>query len=218
MSDIRYITAGLRFPEGPIAMLDGSVIVVEIAAGRLSRVDQAGKISVIAELGGGPNGAALGPDGWCYVCNNGGFRWLEDKDGLRPAGQADDYSGGRIEKVNLETGEIVRLYEKGENGPLKAPNDLVFDRTGGFWFTDTGAGRHRDMDRGGIFYARPDGSSIREVAFPMLQPNGIGLSPQEDVLYVAETVTGRLWAFDLDGTGELRRKRWTSPNGGRVGA
>src|SRR3546814_6725536 len=75
---------------------------------------------------------------------------------LRPAGQADDYSGGRIEKVNLETGEIVRLYEKGENGPLKAPNDLVFDRTGGFWFTDTGAGRHRDMDRGGIFYARSE--------------------------------------------------------------
>src|SRR3546814_10846880 len=72
------------------------------------------------------------------------------------------------------------------------------------------------MDRGGIFYARPDGSSIREVAFPMLQPNGIGLSPQEDVLYVAETVTGRLWAFDLDDPGEIRRQSWPSPNGGRL--
>src|SRR3546814_1683270 len=50
----------------------------------------------------------------------------------------------------------------------------------------------------------------------MLQPNGIGLSPQEDVLYVAETVTGRLWAFDLDGPGEIRRQSWPSPNGGRL--
>src|SRR3546814_12793416 len=105
MSDIRYITAGLRFPEGPIAMLDGSVIVVEIAAGRLSRVDQAGKISVIAELGGGPNGAVLGPDGWCYVCNNGGFCLLGAKEGLSPAGPAAACRRGRTEKLNRGTGE-----------------------------------------------------------------------------------------------------------------
>ncbi|MGH7802731.1 MAG: SMP-30/gluconolactonase/LRE family protein, partial [Candidatus Binatia bacterium] len=68
---LREIASGLQFPEGPIAMLDGSVILVEIQRGTLSRVDAKGKISVIAELGGGPNGAAMGPGGKIYVTNNG---------------------------------------------------------------------------------------------------------------------------------------------------
>ncbi len=56
------IATGLRFPEGPIAMPDGSVLVVEIAGGRLTRVRAARRqAAVVAELGGGPNGAALGP-------------------------------------------------------------------------------------------------------------------------------------------------------------
>lgn len=216
MEEIDYIANGLRFPEGPIALPNGSVLLVEIERGTVSRVDDAGGVSIVATPGGGPNGAALGPDGHCYICNNGGFRWIENEEGLRPAGQAEDYSGGRIERVNLATGEVVRLYDQAQNGPLSAPNDIVFDRSGGFWFTDTGAGRHRNMDRGGLFYARPDGSSITEVIYPMLQPNGIGLSPQEDVLYVAETVSGRLWAFDIESPGKIRRRDWPSPNGGRL--
>ena len=65
----------LKFPEGPIAMEDGSVILVEIARGTLTKVTSKGKKEIIADLGGGPNGAAIGPDGFCYVCNNGGFKW-----------------------------------------------------------------------------------------------------------------------------------------------
>ncbi len=107
----KTLTDQLQFPEGPIAMADGSVIVVEIRRGSLSRVTADGQVQVIADLGGGPNGAAIGPDGHCYVCNNGGFNWLEDEHGLRPTLQADDYAGGRIERVNLETGKFERLYE-----------------------------------------------------------------------------------------------------------
>ena len=55
------ICDGLDFPEGPIAMADGSVILVEIRRKTLSRVQPDGQIDVIAELGGGPNGAAVGP-------------------------------------------------------------------------------------------------------------------------------------------------------------
>ena len=91
MTNFVEITSGLRFPEGPIAMADGSVILVEIARGTLSRVSTTGDISVVAELGGGPNGAAMGPGGYCYICNNGGFDWHESSAGrLFPGNQAAD--------------------------------------------------------------------------------------------------------------------------------
>ena len=65
MSDLREIAGGLQFPEGPVAMPDGSVLVVEIRRGTLTRVTPDGKLTVVAETGGGPNGAAIGPDGKC---------------------------------------------------------------------------------------------------------------------------------------------------------
>ena len=80
MVELREITSGLRFPEGPIAMPDGSILLVEIAAGCLTRVAADGTKSLVAETGGGPNGLAIGPDGRCYVCNNGGMPFFE-KDG-----------------------------------------------------------------------------------------------------------------------------------------
>ena len=140
---IRELATGLQFPEGPVAMDDGSVLLVEIARGTLTRVRHDGLVQVVADLDGGPNGAAMGPDGAVYVCNNGGFRWHTEADGChRPVGQADDYSGGRIERVNLATGRAERLYDTADGGALCGPNDIVFDAQGGFYFTDlSGSGR-----------------------------------------------------------------------------
>lgn len=197
------VASGLRFPEGPIAMDDGSVILVEIERGTLSRVSPGGEISVIAELGGGPNGAAIGPDGACYVCNNGGFAWHERDGLLIPGHQPADYSGGRIERVDLQTGDVTVLYTEVNGNPLRGPNDLVFDAAGGFWFTDHGKTRSRDRDQGGIYYAKIDGSSVEEVIYPVDAPNGIGLSPDEKTVFFAETHTGRVWAADLAGPGQL---------------
>ena len=103
------VATGLLFPEGPIAMSDGSVLLVEIARGTLSRVEQDGRVEVVAEPGGGPNGAASGPDGRCYVCNNGGFAVTEHKGRLYPGDSGDEYTGGRIERVDLETGAVEVL-------------------------------------------------------------------------------------------------------------
>ena len=204
MSNVKTLATGLRFPEGPIALPDGRVLVVEIARGTLSVVEMDGTVGVVAELGGGPNGAAMGPDGYCYVCNNGGFEWIGSDGKLYPGEEPADYSGGRIERVNIQTGEFEVLYTECDGLPLKGPNDIVFDETGGFWFTDHGKSRARERDRTGIFYAQPDGSSIAEVIFPMEGPNGIGLSPEEDELYIAETVPGRVWAYELEGPGQLK--------------
>ena len=215
MTEHQVLAEGLRFPEGPIAMPDGSVLLVEIARGTLSRV-QDGRIEVVADLGGGPNGAAIGPDGRCYICNNGGFAWVERGNRIFPGEQGEDYSGGRIEAVDLTTGEVEVLYTHCEGLPLRGPNDIVFDQTGGFWFTDHGKTRPRERDRTGVFYATADGSSIREMIFPLEGPNGIGLSPTEDEVYVAETPTGRMWAFELSSPGQLMGERRDRPDGGRL--
>jgi gluconolactonase len=212
MSDtlkLDIVAEGLGFPEGPIAMADGSVILVEIKRQTLSRCWNH-KTEVIATLGGGPNGAAIGPDGAVYVCNNGGSVWIERGGITYPIGIAPDYSGGRIERVDLRTGKVDRLYDRCGDHPLRAPNDLVFDRAGGIWFTDFGHDLGRQRDKSGIYYAAPDGSRITEVYFGSLGYNGIGLSPDDKVVYAAETLTGRLVAFDVTGPGEIAR-----PRGGR---
>lgn len=214
---IRVIATGLRFPEGPIAMPDGSVLLVEIARGTLSRVTPDGRVRVVSELGGGPNGAAMGPDGAVYICNNGGFRWTREADGcLRPIGQSAGYDGGRIERVDLATGRAERLYDAVEGHRLSGPNDLVFDAYGAFYFTDQGKVRDHDMDRGGVFYARADGRSIVPVAYPATTPNGVGLSPDGKTLYYAETEGARLWSFDILSPGVVARNPWPSPHGGRM--
>ena len=214
---MKVLCEGLGFPEGPVAMEDGSVVLVDIHGGSLLRVSPQGERSLIAKLDGGPNGGAIGPDGACYVCNNGGFEWHTDDAGqMRPGLQPPDYSGGRIERVDLATGEVTVLYTGTEHGPLCGPNDLVFDAHGGFWFTDHGKRRAREMDNGGVYYARVDGSLIRQVVYPLVSPNGIGLSPAGDKLYVAEPTPGRLWSFDITAPGEIALKPFPSRNGGTL--
>ncbi|MCZ6455604.1 MAG: SMP-30/gluconolactonase/LRE family protein [Alphaproteobacteria bacterium] len=203
MATFEVIATGLQFPEGPIAMPDGSVVLVEIARGTLSRVLPGGEVQVIAELGGGPNGAAIGPDGLCYVCNNGGVEWHDFNGMLLPGDAAADYAGGRIERVDLESGASEVLYSECAGQGLRGPNDIVFDAHGGFWFTDTGKSYGRTMDRSGVLYAAADGSSIEEVLFPFQMTNGVALSPDEDMVYFAETLAGRIWQFELSAPGQL---------------
>ena len=210
------VTSGLGFPEGPIACEDGSVLLVEIRRGTLTRVQPDGRKEVVAECGGGPNGAAIGPDGAVYICNNGGFEW-HDIGGLTlPGNQPASYTGGSIQRVDLGSGKVETLYTECDGHPLRGPNDIVFDETGGFWFTDHGKTRERDRDRTGLFYARPDGSEIREVVHPLDGPNGVGLSPDGSRVIVAETWPGRLWAWTLSGPGEIDASAGTL--GGPAGA
>jgi gluconolactonase len=158
---------------------------------------------VVATLGGGPNGAAVGPGGKVYVTNNGGFNWVERPGKLFPTTQADDYTGGRIQVVDPETGKVETLYDACDGRRLRGPNDLVFDDAGGFWFTDLGKTREREADRGAVYYATADGALIREAVFPLERPNGIGLSPDGRTLYVVETPTARCWAFRLSAPGQI---------------
>jgi gluconolactonase len=200
--DFEVLAEGLQFPEGPIAMPDGSIVLVEIARGTLTRVWN-GRSEVIATVGGGPNGAAIGPDGAVYICNNGGFEWRTVNGLLVPVRAAPDYTTGRIERVDLATGRFERLYESCNGERLGGPNDIVFDRTGGFWFTDMGKSFARQRDHSALFYARPDGSHLHRAVYPAVSFNGVGLSPDESVVYCNDTETQKLWAFDIVEPGKL---------------
>jgi len=205
--NIRVITEGLRFPEGPVVMDDGSVIVVEMERETLSRCYMDGTVEVVADVPGGPNGAAIGPDGACYVANNGGFEWVKTPMGLMmPASPKNGYTGGSIDRVDLKTGQVTTLYDSAGGNRLSAPNDLMFDRNGGFWFTDFGKTVGRHTDRGSLCYGRADGSFVTEAVFPMIGPNGCGVSPDGKRVYVAEFPTGRLYGFDITGEGTVEKQ------------
>lgn len=211
---MRVMATGLRFPEGPVWLKDGSVALVEIARGTVTVVKPDGTTSVLATPGGGPNGMAVGPDGAFYVCNNGGFTWNEEGGVLRPGFQAADYETGRIERIDPVNGVVTRLYDACGGDKLRGPNDIVFDAEGGFYFSDLGKTRARDRDWGGLYYGRADGAPVVEVGYRLNTPNGVGLSPDGRTVYVAETATARLWAFDLEAPGVARRHPG-QPHGGR---
>jgi gluconolactonase len=182
LRDVEVVAAGLDFPEGPVALADGSVLVVELRAGRLSRIGSDGSVAWAADVGGGPNGAAVGPDGAFYVCNNGGF---SPEKASRPS----------IQRVDPDSGRVDTLYTDCDGQPLLGPNDLVFDHTGGFWFTD--------FLGNVIYYARPDGSYIAKLIADVMQPNGIGLSPEGDVLYWAQTLTRQVYRRRVSAPGQV---------------
>lgn len=206
MIPLRDIASNLQVPEGPVALSDGSVLVVEILGGCLTRIRPDGSKQQVAQTGGGPNGAAIGPDGRCYVCNSGGFAWIEH-DGQRiPVAEAPaNAQPGSIQRVDLDSGQFEALYTEANGRPLRSPNDLVFDAHGGFWFTDYGKVYDRVRDRGAVCYAHADGSFIEEVIAPLDSPNGIGLSADGRALFVAETYTGNILRFEIESPGKVRR-------------
>ena len=115
--EIRTLAEGLQFPEGPVALADGSVMLVEIAAGALTRVAPDGTKTVVARPGGGPNGAAIGPDGKCYIVNNGGFEWPVEA-GRTPA----DHCRPRITAAGGSSGSTSR----------PAPSKCLYRACGGY--------------------------------------------------------------------------------------
>lgn len=214
MSELKIMAEGLGFPEGPVVCSDGSVVVVELRNQKISRVSPDGKITLFSNAGGGPNGLAVGPDGFFYHANNGGNRYVDG----HPLGMGPhpDYQFGYVQRIDPKTGDAKLLYKEANGRTLSAPNDLVFDEQGGFYFTDLGKRMPAHKVLGGLYYALPDGTKVVEVAYPILSPNGCGLSPDGKTIYVAETDTACLWAFDIVSPGKIKPAAQYASHSGRI--
>jgi gluconolactonase len=192
------LAQGLKFPEAPVCMNDGSVLFVQIEAKQVSRLTPDGKVSLVKQMEGGPNGLAIGPDQALYIANDGGrFSFAQRGEYNFPGAAPAEHVGGSIQRLDLKTGALSTLYETCDGKRLVAPDDLVFDHQGGMWISDIG----KIKGDAGIYYALPDGNSIKCVKDGMIAPNGIGLSPDGRQLHVSEA--RQLWTYDISGPGTL---------------
>ncbi len=187
------LAQGLEFPEGPIAMPDGSIVFTQIRGQCLSRY-RAGEITTLANTGGGANGATLGPDGAFYVANNGGIS-------VGPHGgwSAESQIPGRIQRVSPD-GQLSDVAVALPGEPPNRPNDLCFGPDGLLYFTDP----HNWEDLANLKPGRVNRTTLDGEVELLAQvdrfPNGIGFGP-DDRLYVAESVTQKVWVYDWTTTG-----------------
>ncbi len=223
-SKIELIVSGLGYPEGPIHCSDGSIMLVEIKSEQLTIIPRGGGTPhKVAAIPGGPNGAAVAPDGEILVCNDGGFTWIPIPNATNPivwvaGNQPENYIGGILQSVDVTTGAVadlateasVREFPPGNSVPnwsppydLKGLDDLVVDEAGGVWFTDYGKIRERDKDVTGVYYMSPDRQTVTQKIYPLNNPNGIALSPDGKRLYVALTFERKVVYYELTEPGEI---------------
>lgn len=195
---IETVATGFRYPEGPAFDSAGNLFLVELGAGRVSRVADDGSWSTFAETGGSPNGSAFAADGSLYVCNNGGKH--------PPAPSTDDQPGAddgtpSIQRVAPD-GTVSVVVDSIDGVGLNAPNDLCCDAQGGLYFTDPTWVFSDDgmAGPGTICYIDSDGKASR-VHTGLRFPNGIGLGVGGTTLYVTESSTGDVWWFPVNGPG-----------------
>lgn len=213
-STVRTLTTQLHFPEGPIALDNGSVLISEIGGRALARVDPDGGVHRI-DCGGGPNGAAIGPDGAVYVDNDGGLEIapVGDDGTMYPVGALPENQGGFLQRVDLDTETVETVFTHVGDQRLGNLNDIVFDTTGCCYIVDTSL----DVTHGAILYADPIAGWIRVIERGLSLPNGMGLSPDGTCLYVSESYTGNIFAWDVTGPGEIADKTLLFSDGGEHG-
>jgi gluconolactonase len=192
---IELLKEGFKGTEGPVALPDGSLIFTETQANRITRIAADGSTSTFVDDSNGANGLGFAANGDLYAVQV-----------LKPqVGIVHPYGSARV------------LADKYEGAPFGRPNDLVVDRQGNVYFTDSGP----NPGAAGAASAAPAGppparpavyritraGALQRLAADIERPNGIQLSPDEKVLYVANTAGEYVLAYDIRPDGSLGPRR-----------
>jgi gluconolactonase len=189
-SEVERLATGFVFTEGPLWHPDGFYYFVDVRASRFYGLKPGGAAELLRENTGEGNGTTFDPQGRLVICEGGNrrlTRWPADG--------------------KLASSEV--LIDKFEGKRLNRPNDLVCKSDGSIYFTDPGLRvplAEREQETAAVIRVRPDGSVSKVADFEY--PNGLAFSPDERVLYVANTRFAMyIHAIELDGDGNMLRRR-----------
>jgi gluconolactonase len=169
------------FLEGPVFDPHGNLYVTDIPFGRIFRIDSVGEWTLIAEYDGEPNG----------------MKWLSERELL-----IADYRHGLM-ACDVASGQVRPYLGRRNSERFRGINDLIFDRAGNLYFTDQGqTGLHDPTGR--LYRLRPNGQLDLLLANAP-SPNGLALSPDERVLYLAVTRGNAVWRVPLMPDGSVAK-------------
>jgi gluconolactonase len=184
---IDKIATGLQFTEGPSWSKEGFLLFSDSVSNKLHKYVPGAGVSDAADIPGGPNGNTYDVQGRLYTC---------------------EFRTRRVTRTSKK-GAVEVLASKFEGKRLNAPNDIVVRRDGHVYFTDPAFGEqqdHRELDFFGVFHITPKGE-LEAIAKWKTRPNGITLSPNGKVLYVADSDARLIRAYDLDKAGSASNER-----------
>ncbi len=167
--------------EGPSFDRSGNLYFVDNAYGRIFRADPQGRVEVVVEYDGEPNGLRIHKDGRVFVA---------------------DYKHG-IVQLDPERGTISPIMSRYNTGHFIGVNDLIFNKQGDLYFTDQG---QTDLnDPTGRVFCLKAGGELRCIANNLPSPNGLVFNANEDVLFVAVTRANAIWRLPLTPSGAVSR-------------
>lgn len=169
------------FLEGPVFDASGNLYVTDIPFGRIFRIDPQGAWEQIAEWAGEPNG----------------MKFLTERELL-----VTDYRNGLM-VCDIASGTVRPYLERRNSERFKGVNDLIFDSAGNLYFTDQGqTGLHDPTGR--LYRLRPDGR-LDLLLSNVPSPNGVALSADERVLFLAVTRGNAVWRVPLLDDGSVAK-------------
>jgi gluconolactonase len=184
------VAGDFQFLEGPVwVSARNELLFSDIPASRIMRYTPAtNSVSVFREPSGQANGNALDPQGRLVTC---------------------EHENRRISRTELD-GTVNELATHYEGKRLNSPNDIVCRSDGSVYFSDPPYGvkpELRELDFQGVFRVSPNGKTLTLVARDFIKPNGLAFSPDEKILYIADTELGHISAFDVNADGTLTNSR-----------
>lgn len=184
---VEKAAGGYRFTEGPVWSRDGHLLFSDVPNNHILKFTPGEAAVVWRDASNGANGNTFDAQGRLYTCES---------------------KTRRVTRTDKK-GNIEVLAEKWEGKRLNAPNDIVVRHDGHVYFTDPAFGDQadgRELDFYGVYHVTPKGE-LKLIAKPAGRPNGIALSPNGRILYVANSDDRNLRAYDLDRAGEASNER-----------